>query len=321
MKRNLIFSYTALLITFLLTGKTHAVTELPELLPTPTPQLLTECREPRRIRLLNGGEICETDMEDYIFHVVAAEMPASFNDEALKAQAVAARSYALWCAAGQKHGEAELCTDSGCCQAWQSDEAMREKWGDSYELYSGKIRSAVDATQGEYLSFEGQAVFAAFHSSSAGQTEASRAVWSELPYLVSVSSPETEENVPNYVSVVECTALDFRDSILHDYPDADMTGEPDTWIRDTLHDGSGRVQSINIGGAEIPGTAMRTLFALRSTAFETEYSDGVFRFTVTGYGHGVGMSQYGANVMAENGSDYREILLHYYPGVEIKTEN
>lgn len=324
MKRNLIFSYTALLMTFLLPANRERIINTAELpVPDETPTVIneTEKRVPRRIKLLSGGEITETDTEDYIFHVVTAEMPAAFNDEALKAQAVAARSYAMWCVSASKHGEAEVCTDSGCCQAWQSDDAMKEKWGADYELYSKKIQSAVNATAGEYLSYDGQAVFAAFHSSSAGKTEASRAVWSELPYLVSVSSPETEANVPNYISVVECETLDFRDSILHDYPNADMTGEPENWIRETNYDASGRVQSVNIGGVEIPGTAIRTLFSLRSTAFETEYRDAVFRFTVTGYGHGVGMSQYGANVMAQNGSDYREILLHYYPGVEIKVEN
>lgn len=321
MKRNLIFSYTALLIAFLLSGNISAAENPPENLPSPTPTSTVEKRVRTTIKVLNGAEITETDTEDYIYHVTAAEMPASFNDEALKAQAVAARSYALWCAAGHKHGEAEVCTDPSCCQAWQSDEKLREKWGDSYELYSAKLRSAVCATEGEYMSYEGQAVFAAFHSSSAGQTEASRAVWSELPYLVSVSSPESAENVPNYVSVVECETLDFRDSILHDYPDADMTGAPENWIRETVHDGSGRVEYVNIGGVEIPGTAIRTLFSLRSTAFDVECADGIFRFTVTGYGHGVGMSQYGANVMAQNGADYREILLHYYPGVEIKIES
>ena len=160
------------------------------------------------------------------------------------------------------------------------------------------------------------AVFAAFHSSSAGATEASGSIWSERPYLISVSSPETEEDVPNFVSRVDCTELDFRDTLLSAHPEADFTGDASGWVGEISRDESGRVASVVLGGVSVSGTELRSLFALRSTAFELEY-DGGFHFTVTGYGHGVGMSQYGAKVMAEDGADYRAILAHYYTGCEL----
>ena len=241
-------------------------------------------------------------------------MPASFQDEALKAQAVAARTYAMYCAKSQKHGEAQVCTDYACCQAWQSDEALRQKWGGDYDTYSQKIRAAVEATAGQYLSYAGQPVFAAFHSSSAGATEDCGQVWNPSPYLVSVSSPETAEDVPNYISTVECTPLDFRDTLLYAHPEADFTGEESGWIGEIRLDGSGRVASAVLGGVSMKGTELRQLFSLRSTAFQLEYTGESFRFTVTGYGHGVGMSQYGANVMARQGETYTGILAHYYPG-------
>ena len=213
-----------------------------------------------------------------------------------------------------------MCTDSGCCQAWASEESLRERWGGDYERWSSRIGEAVDATAGEVLTFEGQAVFAAFHSSSAGATEDSGALWSPLPYLRSVSSPESAETVPNYVSVLELSPLDFRDVILSAFPQADLTGEAETWVQALEPDESGRVRMVRIGGREISGARMRSLFSLRSAAFRLEYRAGSFVFTVTGSGHGVGMSQYGACVMAGDGADYRQILAHYYPGTSLVRE-
>ena len=271
---------------------------------------------PQRLRVLDGGNILEMDMQDYLIGVVAAEMPADFEPEALKAQAVAARTYALYCARTGRHDNADVCTDFACCQAWQSEAAMRSDWGAEYETRHEKIAGAVEATDGEYLRFEGQAIFAAFHSSSAGYTENCGAIWSELPYLVSVMSPEDETNVPGYVSTRVLSPLDFRDTLLSLRPEADFSGPPESWLGDTALDESGRVERMELGGASFTGVELRQLFALRSTAFTLSY-DGDFCFTVTGFGHGVGMSQYGANVMAADGASYREILAHYYPGTEL----
>ena len=227
----------------------------------------------------------------------------------------------MYCASFSKHGEAQVCTDSRCCQAWQSEEELRTRWGEDYEQNAGIIRAAVEDTRGEYLASGGQAVFAAFHSSSASATENSADVWSAVPYLVSVESPETAEDVPNYISTVVCSPIDFRDTVLSAHPEADFSGEEETWIGELRHDAAGRVASVTLGGVELGGKELRSLFSLRSTAFELAYVAGSFTFTVTGFGHGVGMSQYGADKMARLGADYREILAHYYPGTELIRSN
>lgn len=271
--------------------------------------------------LMPDGSIAQMDMQDYLIGVVAAEMPASFHPQALRAQAVAARSYAMYCASFSKHGEAQVCTDYGCCQAWQSEDTMRTKWGEDYDANAETIRAAVEATRGEYLAAGGEAIFAAFHSSSASRTENSADVWSAVPYLVSVESPETAEDVPNFISTVMCSPIDFRDTVLSAHPEADFSGPEEGWIGELRRDGSGRVASAVLGGTQIRGTELRQLFSLRSTAFELVYRDGVFTFTAAGFGHGVGMSQYGADKMARLGADYREILAHYYPGTELVGSN
>ncbi len=271
----------------------------------------------RQIRLLSGGEVTQLCVSDYLAGVVAAEMPASFEPEALKAQAVAARSYLQRAAASPKHEGADICSDAACCQAYLSPGQLRESWGERYDGYAQKISAAVAATDGEYLSYDGQPALAAFHSSSDGATEDAAALWSDVPYLKSVSSPETEENVPDLCSSVVCSELDFRDTVLHLVPEADMTGPASGWVGEIKRTGSGRVASAVIGGAELTGSQLRELFSLRSTDFELGYDGLSFVFTVHGYGHGVGMSQYGANAMAASGADYRSILSHYYPGTSL----
>ena len=194
---------------------------------------------------------------------------------------------------------------------------MRANWGEEYEENLSRIRAAVADTAGESLRYRGEPVFAAFHASSAGATEDSGAVWSPRPYLVSVDSPETARDVPGYISSLRCAPIDFRDVILSAYPQADFSGPEAAWIGELRRDGSGRVAGAVLGGVEIPGKELRRLFSLRSTAFTLEYREGDFLFTVVGSGHGVGMSQYGAMVLARDGADYRGILTHYYPGTEL----
>ncbi|MDO4816594.1 MAG: stage II sporulation protein D [Bacillota bacterium] len=269
----------------------------------------------RTIRLASGDEVTEISVKDYLVGVVAAEMPASFESEALKAQAVAARSYLQRALSnGTKHESCDICADSGCCQAYKSDAELKELWGDKYTAYIARIEEAVEDTDGEYISYNGEPALAVFHSSSCGTTENSGAVWNELPYLTSVDTPETEKDVPNFVSKLSLSELDFRDTVLYGRPAADMTGEAKSWIGEIKRDAAGRVESIVIGGESFSGSELRSLFSLRSTDFELEHTGSGFVFTVKGYGHGVGMSQYGANIMAKNGADYKEILAHYYPG-------
>lgn len=274
--------------------------------------------EKRMITVLVGDEPEEMSVYDYLINVVAAEMPVSFEPEALKAQAVAARSYLQHSLdLGSRHGDADVCSDAACCQAYLTDAQLVESWGENFDAYIKRIEQAVSDTDGEYLSYGGEAALAVFHSSSAKMTEDSSSVWNELPYLVSVDTPENEENVPNFVSSLTLSELDFRDTVLYAKPEADMTADAALWVGETVRTASGRVENIRVGGVSFTGAEIRKLFSLRSTDFELTYKDGAFTFTVLGYGHGVGMSQYGANVMAKEGADHREILAHYYPGTEI----
>ena len=325
MKRSVFLAYAVLLAAFLLPGLLADRPSVPPLpggesappaasAPAPGPAA------PDTVRLLAEGTVRELPMQTYLVGVLAGEMPASFEAEALKAQAVAARTYTMYCASGPKHPDADVCADPAHCQAWQAEDPMREKWGENYEKNRALLSAAVAATAGEYLSYEGKPVFAAFHASSAGATEDCGAVWNPRPYLVSVASPESAETVPNYISRLLCAPLDFRDVLLAARPEADLTGAPETWLGPVEHDASGRVASYTLGGVAFGGTELRRLFSLRSTAFTLEYTEGKFCFTVTGNGHGVGMSQYGANVMARDGADYRAILAHYYPGTTLTSE-
>ena len=269
--------------------------------------------------MLTADGVETVTMSDWLPGVVAGEMPALFEEEALKAQAVAARTYIMYSMGREKpaHPEADVCDDPACCKAHSTDEALREKWGESYEENMARVLEAVRSTDGEYMSYGGEVIQAVFHSSSAGRTEDSAAIWQAEPYLVSVESPETAEDVPNYVTSVTVSPEDFRAAVLAVHPEAEFGEDPAFWLGAAVRDASGRVESVDIGGAQVPGTELRTLFQLRSTAFTLDYTAEGFLFTVTGYGHGVGMSQYGANVMAEDGADYEEILTHYYPGAEL----
>ena len=281
------------------------------------PPLPSPAAETVQVRVKHGDTVANVPLETYLIGVVAAEMPADFEPEALRAQAVAARTYTLYCARTGKHADADVCTDFHCCQAWKSDDAMLENWGETYAEKLSRIRAAVESTAGEYLQFAGQAAFTAFHSSSAGFTEACGAIWSELPYLVSVSSPEDSDSVPNYVSCFSISAPELCKTLLPLQPEADFSAPPEEWVGEITRDESGRVSEVTIGGAAFTGVKLREVFKLRSTAFTLDYADGFFTFTITGFGHGVGMSQYGANVMASDGADYRAILAHYYPGTEL----
>ena len=267
--------------------------------------------------VLTDGETRETTMADYLVGVVAAEMPASFEPEALKAQAVAARSYILDRAAHpvEAHRDAAVCGDPGCCCAHVSEDEMRENWGRDFRKNLRRIRNAVRETDGQRLTYEGEPIRAVFHSSSGGQTEASAALWGAVPYLVSVSSPETAADVPGFETTVTVSAQDAAQALETALPE-----DPAQWLGETARDESGRVETISIGGKTLSGAEARSLFSLRSTNFTAEAADGNLVFHVIGSGHGVGMSQYGANVMARQGAGYAEILAHYYPGTVLEPD-
>ncbi|QUO37227.1 stage II sporulation protein D [Dysosmobacter sp. Marseille-Q4140] len=273
------------------------------------------------LRVLDGDTVEEMDLGTYLVAVVRAEMPASFEPEALKAQAVAARTYTLYkIRTGGNHGEeADICTDSTCCQAYIAEDRARENWGADADENEAKIEAAVHDTDGETILYDGVPILAVFHSSSAGQTRTAGEVWvSDLPYLQAVSSPEQGDAIPNYYSRAEFTAEQFREKVLSALPEADLSGPMDTWLQNAVTDTAGSVETVEVGGVAVKGSTVRSILGLRSACFEWEIQEQTLVFYVTGFGHGVGMSQYGANQMAAEGADYREILTHYYTGVTVE---
>ena len=274
-----------------------------------------------QLAVKNGDAVESMALDVYLQGVVRGEMPASFELEALKAQAAAERTYIYYqLAAGRKeaHPNADVCTDPSCCNAWLSEEAAREKWGGDFDGWESRIEEAVAATDGQVALYDGQPILAVFHSSSAGKTAGAGDVWSgDMPYLRSVDSPEGEETVPNYYSAAEFTAAEAKALLAQAHPELTFSGGPDKWFGAVEKDESGRVGTVEVCGAPLRGVEVRRIFSLRSACFTIDaQADGV-TFRVTGYGHGVGMSQYGANELARQGKTWQEILTWYYAGITI----
>ena len=247
-----------------------------------------------------NGSVVKIELEEYIIGVVGAEMPASFNSEALKAQAVVARTYAVNTIRSNKK-----LTDNNSTQNYKSNDELRSMWGSSFNTYYNKVNNAVNSTKGLYLTYNGEIIDAVYHSTSNGYTEDSVYVWgNSRPYLKSVESPYDNTMFLSY---------DDISKKLNNVVDIN------TDFNILNRNSSGRVVDIEINGITYSGVNLRTLLGLRSTDFDIEKSDNGVTFTTRGYGHGVGMSQYGANGMANNGSSYRDILLHYYTGVSVNS--
>lgn len=235
----------------------------------------------QKIKLLHteSGEIEELDMNEYLYGVVSAEMPASYEKEALKAQAIVARTYTIYQAMnnGSKHENADICDDYACCQAWISKEDRFAKWNENEaESNWQKIVECVDDTTGKIILYDEKPINAFFHSNSGGITETSLNIWGGIDF-----------NTEECIKILELTS-------------------------------SNRVKTIKIGNKEIAGTEARSIFGLKSTNFTFEINGENIKFSVKGYGHGVGMSQTGADSMAKAGANYEEIIKHFYTDVEIK---
>lgn len=274
-----------------------------------------------QLAVKNGDAVEIMALDVYLQGVVRGEMPASFELEALKAQAAAERTYVYYqLAAGRKeaHPNADVCTDPSCCNAWLSEEAAREKWGGDFDGWESRIEEAVAATDGQVALYDGQPILAVFHSSSAGKTAGAGDVWSgDMPYLRSVDSPEGEETVPNYYSAAEFTAAEAKALLAQAHPELTFSGGPDKWFGAVEKDKSGRVGTVEVCGAPLRGVEVRRIFSLRSACFTIDAAADRVTFRVTGYGHGVGMSQYGANELARQGRTWQEILLWYYADIAI----
>ncbi len=275
------------------------------------------------IKLLhaNTKKVEEIDLDQYLYGVVSAEMPASFEAEALKAQAVVARTYTIYKIVNNdgKHEKADICDDSTCCQAWISKEDRLEKWDeDNRDEYWNKIVKAVNETQGKIVTYEGKPINAFFHSNSGGKTEAPINVWggSGYPYLQSVSTAG-EDAYSQYSSEASFSKKEFEEKIKEVHSDFKINYKEKDCIKIEEYTDGDRVKTIKIGNLELSGVEVRNIFGLRSANFTVTVDDDKIEFKVTGYGHGVGMSQTGADSLAKEGKTYEDIIHHFYTGVEI----
>ena len=251
------------------------------------------------------------ELEEYILGVVLAEMPASFHTEALKAQAVAARTYALRrYVLGDRHTDKAVCTNPHCCQAYMTQEQYLKSHGSSADVL--RVQEAVLATRGQILTYQGNLAETTYFACSGGRTEDAVAVWgTDIPYLQAVDSPG-EENANSYWRSTYFTKEEFENAL-----GRSLSGSPESWLgKQTFTDGSG-VATMVIGGITYTGTQLRKLLGLNSTVFTMEADAAGILVETYGNGHRVGMSQYGADAMAQQGSNYQQILLHYYCGTRI----
>lgn len=298
------------------------IAEAPPVLPA---EESGEYDESVTVRLLRGGEVTVLTLREYLEGVLASEMPASFPEEALKAQAVAARTYTLYKMdlyasdpSGGAHKGAQMCDDPAHCAAYcdLSIDAV-SLWGEGADAYGDRIRAAVAETDGMILTYEDAPIAAVFCAASCKTTESAKDVWgTDLPYLVPVDSPGGED-CSKYYGEVRVETEDFRRLFCKKYPEADLTGSVDTWFRSVVRTDSGSVRTIRVGGTEITGGELRSLLGLNSCNFSIQKDGNTLVFSTEGYGHGVGMSQYGARYYALSGKTYAEILAHYYPETKL----
>lgn len=274
-----------------------------------------------RITVLVGGEPREMPLETYVEGVVAAEISPDFPEEAIRAQAVAARTYAVYKAnAGRpmQHRNADVCDDYRHCAAYiDLASAASGRWGENAAANTNIIQRAVRDTAGEIVTKDGEAIVAVFHAASAARTESAKDIWgTDIPYLQSVVSPGGSA-CEKYEGTVRLTFDEFRAKALEAYPTADLSGDPRRWFSASTRSDAGSVIVCTLGGVQVRGTDLRTVFGLNSTNFTLTIDENTISFHTIGYGHGVGLSQYGAKYMAGQGSSYRDILTHYYTGTEI----
>ncbi len=252
------------------------------------------------------GDIVEMELEEYLKGVVYAEMPSSFNIEALKAQAVAARTYTKFKMADSTH----ICDNPSHCQAW-----LENDYSENFE----KVSKAVEETRGKTVSYMGETIEAFFHSSSGGKTESSKDVWGkDIPYLVPVESPNEDKIMSTFFSEKEVTYKELK-TLINNYLGKNQvtTEKLKNKIKIISRTEGNRVNEIKIDKASLSGASIRSILELRSANFDIELKEKSVVFKVKGYGHGVGMSQWGAEVMAREGKDYEEILKYYYPNTEV----
>ena len=263
-----------------------------------------------------ANTVTEIPSKEYIFGVVAAEMPALYEFEALKAQAVAAYTFAHFRKnEAEKSGrEYDISTDHKTDQSFITRAAAREKWGDKADEYEQKIESAISAVYGNVLTYNNDVILSVYHAISSGITEKSENVWgTPLPYLISVDSSH-DKAAETYLSVVSFPAEELKSKISHL---ADTSGDGNIFANPKVTEAQ-TVTEIDINGKTVSGFNISEALELRSSAFQVNFAEGIYTFIVKGYGHGVGMSQNGANSMAKEGKNFEEILAHYYKNCQLK---
>lgn len=278
----------------------------PETPPETPPQVMEEVQRVYIPVVKPDGRLEVMELEEYVCRVVLGEMPMNFEAEALKAQAVATRTYTMRrVQRGDKHNGA-VCTNYACCQAYREPENYLEQGGTQEKL--DRLWDAVEQTRGQVLRYNGELITATYFASAGGATEDACAVWgSEVPYLVSVPSPDN-----GLGKTVTFKPKEFQSKL-----GVVLEGDPTSWFGKITYTTGGGVETIQIGGKTYSGTKLRSLLGLRSTAFTITAKSDCITFSTQGFGHRVGMSQYGADAMAVTGSTYDQILLHYYPGTAL----
>lgn len=291
---------------------------------TKTIKNTTDTYDSFKILDTSTGAVVTVPDREFCYGAVVAEMPPGFESEALKAQCVAAYTY--FCRERENSRQnpsedlngADFKADLSIGQYYISQETLKEKWGTLYETSFEKVKTAVDEVFGKVLTYEGELIVCAYHAISGGVTEACADVFSaDLPYLTAVASPY-DCNAPSYQTTETFTAEELK-NIFQSYDNEIVFSEnPEDWLTIKNRTNSGTVTEIQVGNKVLDGQKIRTLLSLRSACFEIKYNENKeFVFTVRGYGHGVGMSQYGAEYMAQQGASYEEILKHYFTGVTI----
>lgn len=308
----------------------------PSSTPTPSPSVPTDVpvdakpttapdipAEGAVFRLLCEEEVVTLTEEDFLFRVLAMEVSPDTHEEALKAQAVA--TYTYYARRRQAQAEkadpalkgADFITPKDTFPAAYTDEALRERWGDAYEANAEKLTEAVAAVKGVTLTHEGKLIDACYHAISCGSTESAAIVWgADIPYLQAVASPG-DRLAPTYASQVTRTVAETKTLLLTALPDVVLGEDPATWFGTPTFSAAGTVAEQPVGNGKLAGTRVRQLFGLRSAAFVVTCDSEIFTFSVKGYGHGVGMSQYGADHLARQGYTYEEILKYYYTDVVV----
>lgn len=274
-------------------------------------------------RLLCGEEVVTLTEEDFLIRTLAMEMSPDLHEEALKAQAVAAYTY--YARRRQAQSEkadptlrgADFATPNAQFPHAYTEENLRIRWGEQYEANYDRLKAAISAVKGIAITYENTLIDACYHAISSGNTESAETVWgADIPYLQAVASPGDRLS-PTYASEAAFTADQVRSILTAELPDMQLGEDPTAWFGAPTLSDAGTVADQPVGNSHLAGTRIRTLFGLRSAAFSVTYTDGCFTFSVRGYGHGVGMSQYGADYLARQGYTYDEILRYYYTDVEI----